>query len=105
MTARKRYEKGDPTRAETPIADFSESTAQGSGGVFTTDLYIRSVHPYAYRSGQWGKVLQVRYLPERYGDHPRDARPVYVIQWVDGTTDYWPVYGHNDYEFASEVRT
>lgn len=92
--------KPEPTRAETPLAKRSELDRPGG---FTQDLYIRSTHPYAYRSGQWAQVMDIRYLPARHGKHPRDARPVYRIRWVDGTEDLWPVYGHNDYEFSGHV--
>lgn len=70
--------------------------------IFTQDLYIRATHPYGFRSGQWAKVTGVRYLPKQSPPRERPARAVYVVQFVDGFTDLWPIYDPSDpYEFSS----
>jgi hypothetical protein len=78
------------TRAYSPLEKLSEMAYPNRG--FSMDLYIRSKHPEAYRSGQWAKVLDVRYLPPRGGARPTHGHPVYIIEWVDGERDMWPVY-------------
>lgn len=77
-----------------------------SSGEFTMPLFIRASHPSAYRSGQWAKVVAVRYLPQKYGDSPRVARPVYLVEFIDGKQDQWPVYDDvAEYEFSSQVQS
>jgi hypothetical protein len=71
---------------------------------FVMPLYIRATHPDAFRSGQWAKVVSVDYLPQRHGPSPRDARPIYLVEFVDGRRDQWPVYDDvAGYEFSSAV--
>ena len=56
--------------------------------------YIRATHPSGFRSGQWARITGIEFNI-RYG------RPVYVVRFVDGTTDRWPVYdGSDPYEFS-----
>lgn len=58
----------------------------------TTPAYIRSTHPYGYRSGEWAEILTVAPSPER---------DCYVVRFLDGATDFWPVNDPSDaYEFA-----
>ena len=72
---------------------------------FTQQLFIRATHPDAYRSGQWAKVVKTAFKPERFGERPQPARPVYEIEFVDGKIDQWPVYDEvAGYEFAAQVK-
>lgn len=84
-------------------ARFRNVTGPGNGLnhelPLVSDFYIRVTHPAAFRSGQWAKVLEVAWL----SDHGDGARPVYVVEFVDGTRDLWPVYDTlHGYEFAWE---
>jgi hypothetical protein len=70
---------------------------------YTTNLYIRATHPNSFRSGQWAKVISVRLLPDQHKPFRR-SRPVYLVEFVDGRQDQWPVYDADaGYEFASGV--
>ena len=100
----RRWEPGTTTRAEDVTADWSE-LSHAAGGGNTTKLFIRATHPNAFRSGQWAEVLAIEYLYERHGDHPRPARPVLRVRWVDGVTDLWAAADEAaGYEFAGGVR-
>ncbi len=54
---------------------------------------IRSTHPYAFRSGEWGRIT---------GVFKFDGRDCYRIQWPQWpqrnleTIDYWPVEDPSD---------
>jgi hypothetical protein len=54
-------------------------------------MFIRSNHPHAYKSGEWGKVI---------GRGLFKDRQVYIVKWPDWNVDLWPV-ADNDakYEF------
>lgn len=72
---------------------------------YTTPVYIRATNHNAFRSCQWAKVISVELLPEQFGRDARPARPVYLIEWVDGKRDQWPVYDDAaGYEFSSVVK-
>jgi len=76
-----------------------------SGNEFFQKLLIRANHPYAYRHGQWAAVTGVAYKPERLGNKPAPARVVYLVKFVDGQTDQWPVYDPDAaYEFSAGVK-
>lgn len=47
--------------------------------------YIRSSHPYAFRSGEWAQIVA------RATD-PENDRECYFLRFEDGTTDIWPVH-------------
>jgi hypothetical protein len=67
-----------------------------------THLFIRGTHPDVFRSGQWGKVVQIGMLPKHHGDTPRDPRPVFLVEFIDGQRDLWPVYDPAaGYEFSA----
>lgn len=52
---------------------------------------IRSEHPYAYRSGQWARIVAV--VPAR-------GRKAWLLEWPDGATDTWAVLDPAaEYEF------
>jgi hypothetical protein len=52
---------------------------------------IRSTHPYAYKSGQWGAIT---------GTSVVNGRACYDVLWTDGARDQWPVLDDDaDYEF------
>lgn len=56
--------------------------------------WIRSCHWAAYRSGEWGRILDVRDF---------HGRLCYWVVWGDEHFDQWPV--HDDlaaYEFSDE---
>lgn len=58
--------------------------------------WIRSEHWAAYKSGEWGYVVDELFMI---------GRPCYYVEWPDGKTDYWPVDDEDaNYEF-SEVGT
>ena len=50
--------------------------------------FIRSVHPYGFRSGQWAEILKTVPL--------EDGRPSYHIRFADGTEDWWVVNDPSD---------
>lgn len=43
---------------------------------------IRSEHPYAYRTGQWARILSIVTISDR---------ECYSLRWPDGATDEWAV--------------
>ena len=43
---------------------------------------IRSSHPYAYRSGQWARIIAVV---------PALDRDAWLIEWPDKATDVWAI--------------
>lgn len=54
--------------------------------------FVRSSHPYAYKSGEWGQIV---------GEHERDGRRVWMIVWPDGSTDEWAADDPDaNYEFS-----
>jgi hypothetical protein len=57
----------------------------------TQNLYMRQTNTNGYRSGQWARVTDVRYLARLHGPQGREPRPVFVVEFVDGATDLWPV--------------
>jgi hypothetical protein len=67
-----------------------------------SSFFIRGRHPACFRQGQWAKVVEVAWCQP-----PTDgvARPVYVVEFIDGRRDLWPVYDSAaDYEFAREPK-
>lgn len=55
---------------------------------------MRSCHPYAFKSGEWGQIV---------GERERDGRQVWMIMWPDGATDEWAVVDPQaNYEFSEE---
>ena len=58
----------------------------------SSTFYIRATHPDGYRCGQWAKVTGVAMI---------ESRPCYVVEFIDGLADQWPVYDSSDpYEFS-----
>lgn len=57
------------------------------------DGWVRGMHPYMYKSGQWGRIIAI--VPAR-------GRDCWLIEWPNGDTDVWnpddPAAG---YEFSS----
>lgn len=55
---------------------------------------IRGTHPYAFRSGNWARLVTTVEI---------DGRASYLVEFPDGATDFWAVdaaeYG---YEFSEE---
>jgi hypothetical protein len=53
---------------------------------------IRSNHPYAYKSGQWGAITGLVTVK---------GRSCYNVIFQDGSVDHWPVVDEQaEYEFA-----
>lgn len=66
----------DPSRRDTTTGD---------------PTFIRSLHPYAYRSGEWAQIV---------GRDSSDGRACYLVVFPDGATDRWVVHDPDgDYEF------
>lgn len=42
--------------------------------------WIKSDHPYAYRTGKWGRIVALNEL---------SGRPGWLIEWPDEVTDVW----------------
>jgi hypothetical protein len=55
------------------------------------ETWIRGTHPYAFRSGEWARLVhEVEF---------RD-RPCYYVRFEDGVMDYWAIDGAGfGYEF------
>jgi hypothetical protein len=53
---------------------------------------VRSMHPYAYRSGEWARIAHVY-------DH--DGRRMWLVTFTDGDADWWVA---NDPDGAYEFR-
>lgn len=70
-----------PSRDEI-AADEHEAREAGDTLVSAGAAEIRSCHPYAFHSGEWGRLLTT---VESQG------RDCYLIQWPDGAEDWWPV--------------
>lgn len=52
---------------------------------------IRATHQYGFRSGEWAEVTGIEW---------QNNRPCFIVRFVDGVTDSWPVYDPSDpYEF------
>ena len=61
-------------------------------------MYIRiNDEGFGYRSGQWAEITAIQMW------HPSN-HPCYIVKFIDGATDHWPVYasGYN-YEFNSQA--
>lgn len=57
-------------------------------------VYIMSTHRHAFRPDQWALITGVVIVPapwERVTD-TRPPRPCYVVRFVDGEQDLWPIY-------------
>jgi hypothetical protein len=64
---------------------------------------IRSTHPDAYHSGEWGEIVGVSELKHKAADGSVYYRPGYQIIWPNGDTDIWPTQGSTSwYEFRGE---
>ena len=60
-----------------------------------SDQFVRSMHPYAYKSGQWAQIV---------GEVERNGRPCWLIVWPDGKTDEWVIDDpHAEYELAESA--
>lgn len=58
-----------------------------------TVTYIRTLHPYGFRSGQWGHLK---------GTGDIKGRLCFKVQFLDGVSDYWVVADPNgQYEFKA----
>ena len=61
--------------------------------------HIRAMHPYAFRSGEWGRIKGTALLPIRE-DEP--DRACYLVEFGDGVTDFWAIDAPDwQYEFAN----
>lgn len=59
---------------------------------------IRATHHYGYRSGEWAKLVCVL-------TGMRTGRDVYLVEFPDGVTDFWPVDDPADpYEFREDAK-
>jgi hypothetical protein len=58
-------------------------------------MQVKSDHPAAYRSGQWGLVVGVSKTTVEFtnvnGNRVQRLRHCYQVIWPDGATDQWPV--------------
>jgi hypothetical protein len=71
---------------------------------FTGWRYIRAMHPYAYRSGQWAEILAV--APANGDRDILQPGDCYIVRFADGATDFWPVFDDAArYEFARDELT
>jgi hypothetical protein len=60
---------------------------------------IRATHPYAFRCGEWAELKGTTDLP----GYPGGERRCYLVEFPDGTTDFWAVNDQDaGYEFADE---
>lgn len=48
---------------------------------------IRSSHPWAYRTGEWGLIVSANEICV----HENLVRGCYQIRWPDGKTDDWAI--------------
>lgn len=56
---------------------------------------IRGTHPYAYRSGEWAKIVDIELTQVR-----GKTRWVWVMRWPDGAEDRSPIHNSGyDNEF------
>lgn len=58
---------------------------------------IRGTHHYSYRNGEWGLVVGVVFVTP---DPKLEPRPAYLVQYLDGKTDYIALYDRENYELA-----
>jgi len=59
--------------------------------------YIRGLHPYTFRSGQWAAITNAVWDPARQRYH-------WVLLWPDGQGDEWPVIDPAaEYEFRKDT--
>lgn len=59
-------------------------------------VYIKATHQYSYRNGQWAQIIGFTWSNNRI---------CYVVQFIDGKRDWWPVYDSSEpYEFAAEFK-
>lgn len=58
--------------------------------------FVRTTHPYGFRSGQWGQIVGI------VGDDRE--RACCLVVFPDGATDRWVIDDPQEpYEFASEA--
>lgn len=66
----------------------------------TDPFYIKATHSAAFRSGQWALIVGVGMYPKETGKD----RPCYVVAFIDGAMDFWPVYDEAaGYEFSKKA--
>lgn len=57
---------------------------------------IRGLHPYVFRSGQWGVIRDIVIVKDRR---------CYMVQFPDTMVDFWPVEDPTaEYEFRAPAR-
>jgi len=65
-------------------------------------FFIRCTHPAGFRSGQWARVTGIGLFPNAKGR--AELRPCYLVEFVDGAGDYWPVYDDDaGYQFSKKA--
>ena len=48
----------------------------------TYAVNIRATHPYGFRSGEWATVIGLTWM---------NGRASYVVMFLDGKVDQWPI--------------
>jgi hypothetical protein len=57
---------------------------------------IRSCHPYAYKSGEWGQIVGMSMV---------DGRGCWDVVWPDGSVDTWPFDDDTArYEYKTDIK-
>ena len=58
---------------------------------------IRATGRYSFRRDEWARLVGTAGLP----GFPEGDRDCYLVEFGDGTTDFWPVHDEaHGYEFA-----
>lgn len=52
-------------------------------------ILIKSDHPYAYKRGEWGMIVDECYIEIKVNS-TTTFRPCFDIIWLDGDVDVWP---------------
>ena len=67
---------------------------------------IRSLHRYAYHSGEWATVVGLQVQENEVRPfNGFQLRLCYILEWPDRTIDLWPVNDPNaGYEFRPGLR-
>lgn len=63
-------------------------------------ILIRGKHEYAFRCGEWGRVINSVFVSCDEGD---PYRLCLVVMYADGVTDYVPCTDLANYELARKV--
>ncbi len=62
------------------------------------DLYLKNIHPYGFRSGNWAKIVGVKLVTP----DSNESRICYEILYPDGVKDYTAMSDRLNYQISDK---